>query len=277
MAVRDRAGLWFGPMTRHESAFAAAARPDRRIGHAVEHHASIGSTSDRARELLDVAGGPGTAVVADLQTSGRGRRGRTWTSPAGRNLMVSVAYRPRVAAADAWRLGLAAALAARDACRTAAPVDLKWPNDLVAGDSRKVGGLLIETLLDGDHVSAATIGIGINVNWAVSEMPAEISGVATSLAELAGEPVDRGALLGALLDRLDSELAAVDAGASPLERYRAACRTIGSAVTVEIGARRIDGVAITVDDAGGLVVETPSGRETVTSGEVVRVRPVVPA
>jgi BirA family biotin operon repressor/biotin-[acetyl-CoA-carboxylase] ligase len=264
-------------MTPPETPFAAAALADRRIGHAVELHASIGSTSDRARELLGLPGGPGTAVVAELQTNGRGRRGRTWTSPAGRNLMVSVAYRPRLAAADAWRLGLAAALAARDACRTVAAIDLKWPNDLVAGDGRKVGGLLIETMLDLDRVSAATIGIGINVNWAVAEMPEEIAGFATSLAELAGAPVDRGALLGALLDRLDGELAAVDAGASPLERYREACRTIGSAVTVEVGPRRIDGMAVAVDDAGGLVVETPSGRETITSGEVLRVRPTVPA
>jgi BirA family biotin operon repressor/biotin-[acetyl-CoA-carboxylase] ligase len=264
-------------MTRVETPFADAARADRRIGHAVEHHASIGSTSDRARELLDVPGGPGTAVVAELQTSGRGRRGRSWTSPAGRNLMVSVAFRPRLAAADAWRLGLAAALAARDACRTVAPVDLKWPNDLVAADGRKVGGLLIETVLDGDRVSAATIGIGINVNWAVAEMPAEIAGTATSLAELAGAPADRGALLGKLLDRLDVELSALEAGASPLDRYRDACRTIGSAVTVEVGSRSIDGIAVAVDDAGGLVVDTPAGRETVTSGEVVRVRPAVPA
>jgi BirA family biotin operon repressor/biotin-[acetyl-CoA-carboxylase] ligase len=264
-------------MTPHETPFAAAARPDRRIGHAVELHASIGSTSDRARELLDVAGGPGTAVVAELQTSGRGRRGRAWTSPAGRNLMVSVAYRPRLAASDAWRLGLAAALAARDACRTVAEVDLKWPNDLVAGDGRKVGGLLIETMLDGDRVTSATIGIGINVNWAVAEMPAEIAGFATSLAELAGASVDRGVLLGALLDRLESELDDLEAGASPLERYRSACRTIGSAVTVGIGTRTIDGVAVAVDEAGGLVVDTPSGRETVTSGEVLRVRPKVPA
>lgn len=264
-------------MTDHETPFSAAAIPDRRIGHAVELHASIGSTSDRARELLDVAGGAGTAVVAELQTSGRGRRGRSWTSPAGRNLMVSVAVRPRLGAADAWGLGLAAALAARDACRTVAPVDLKWPNDLVAGDGRKVGGLLIETLLDGDAVTAATVGIGINVNWAVAEMPAEIAGSATSLAELAGGPVDRGALLAALLDRLDGELIALERGASPLERYRAACRTIGGAVTVDVGSRRIDGVAVAVDDAGGLVVETPAGRETVTSGEVVRVRPAVPA
>jgi BirA family biotin operon repressor/biotin-[acetyl-CoA-carboxylase] ligase len=264
-------------MDRPETPFAAAARPGRLIGHAVELHASIASTSDRARELLDVAGGAGTAVVAERQTDGRGRRGRTWTSPAGRNLMVSVAYRPRIAASDAWRLGLAVALAARDACRTVAPVDLKWPNDLVASDGRKAGGLLIETVIDGERVSAATIGIGINVNWAAAEMPPEIAGSATSLAELAGTPIDRGALLAALLDRLDVELAATEAGASPLDRYRAACRTLGSEVVVEVGSRTIDGVAVAIDAAGALVLETSSGRETVTSGEVIRVRAAVPA
>ncbi|HSI99973.1 MAG TPA: biotin--[acetyl-CoA-carboxylase] ligase [Patescibacteria group bacterium] len=264
-------------MDRPETPFAAAARPGRRIGHAVELHDSIGSTSDRARELLDVAGGAGTAVVAELQTHGRGRRGRTWTSPPGRNLAVSVAVRPRIAASEAWRLGMAVAMASRDACRTVAPVDLKWPNDLVAGDGRKLGGLLIETEIDGERVSAATIGIGINVNWAVAEMPAEIAGSATSLAELTAGRVDRGALLAALLDRLDTELAELEAGGSPLERYRAACRTLGSEVTVEVGSRAIHGLAVAIDDAGALVVETRTGRETVTSGEVVRVRPAVPA
>ena len=264
-------------MDRPETPFAAAARPGRRIGHAVELHEAIGSTSDRARSLLDEPGGPGTAVVAELQTDGRGRRGRTWTSPAGRNLAVSVAFRPRMAASDAWRLGLAAALAARDACRTVAAIDLKWPNDLVASGGRKVGGLLVETEIDGERVSAAVIGIGINVNWPVAEMPAEISGSATSIEELTGARVDRGALLAALLERLDVELTAIDTGTALLDRYRAACRTLGSEVTVEIGARMIEGVAVAIDDAGGLVVRTPSGAETVTSGEVTRVRPVVPA
>jgi BirA family transcriptional regulator, biotin operon repressor / biotin---[acetyl-CoA-carboxylase] ligase len=264
-------------MDRPETPFAAAARPGRRIGHAIEVHETIGSTSDRARDLLELTGGAGTAVVAELQTDGRGRRGRTWMSPPRRNLMVSVAYRPRLAAPDAWRLGPAVALAARDACRTVAPVDLKWPNDLVAGDGRKAGGLLIETVIDGERVSAATIGIGINVNWAVAEMPSEIAGSATSLADLAGTRVDRGALLAALLDRLDAELAEIEAGGSPLDRYRAACRTLGSEVTIEAGPRTIDGVALAIDDSGGLVVETSSGRETVTSGEVVSVRSAVPA
>lgn len=260
-----------------ETPFTAAARAGRRIGHAVEVHEALGSTNDRARELLADAGGAGTAVVAELQTDGRGRRGRTWTSTAGRNLTVSVAYAPRVAASAAWGLGMAVALAARDACRTVALVDLKWPNDLVALDGRKVGGLLIETMIDGDRLSAAIIGVGINVNWGIAEMPSEIAGSATSLRELAGAPVDRGALLGALLDRLDVELTAIEERVSPLDRYRAACRTIGSEVAVEVGPRTIQGVAVGIDDAGALLVETPAGREVVTSGEVVRVRTAVPA
>jgi BirA family biotin operon repressor/biotin-[acetyl-CoA-carboxylase] ligase len=264
-------------MVRLETPFAAAARPGRQIGHAVELHETIGSTSDRARALLEAPDGAGTVVVAELQTEGRGRRGRTWSSPPGRNLTVSVAVRPAIAASDAWRLGLAVALAACDACRTVAPIDLKWPNDLIDVDGRKVGGLLIETMIDGDRLNAAIIGIGINVNWAAAEMPAEIAGSATSLAELAGAAVDRGVLLAELLERLDAELIAIEAGRSPLDRYRAACRTLGSEVTIEIGSRTIQGVAVALDEAGALIVETGSGRATVTSGEVVRVRSAVPA
>ena len=262
-------------MHESQSPFPAAARPGRRIGHSVEVHAEIGSTNDRARELL--AAGEGTAVVAELQTHGRGRRGRAWTSPPQRNLMVSVALRPRLAASDAWRLGLAAALASRDACRSVAAVDLKWPNDLVARDGRKVGGLLVETMLEGEGVREAVIGVGINVNWAVAEMPAEIAGSATSLMELSGHPVDRGALLACLLENLDHEVSAVEAGASPLERYRAACATLGEVVAIEAGGRRIEGRAVGLDDAGALVVATRDGTETVTGGEVVRVRRAVPA
>ena len=83
-----------------DAAWSAAADPSRRIGRAVEFHAEIDSTNDRAREALDEPGvGDGLAVVADLQTAGRGRRGRTWTSPSGVNLMLSVAVRPRIEAA----------------------------------------------------------------------------------------------------------------------------------------------------------------------------------
>jgi BirA family biotin operon repressor/biotin-[acetyl-CoA-carboxylase] ligase len=254
-----------------------ANRPRQRIGRGVEAHDSIGSTNDRARELLDEPGGEGRAIVTEEQTAGRGRRGRAWISPPGHNLMLSVAIRPRIGAADAWQLALAAALAGRSACAALAPVMLKWPNDLVSSDGAKLGGLLLETTIDGDRITSAVIGIGINVNWPRAEMPAEIAAGATSLGEIAGAPIERADLRSALLDALDAELMAVEAGTSPVPRYREVCATLGTDVGVETATGRVEGRAIEVDDDGALVIETASGRVALTSGEIVRVRTGAPA
>ena len=254
-----------------------ADRPRRRIGRGVEAHASIGSTNDRARALLHEPGGEGRAIVAEEQTAGRGRRGRTWVSPPGRNLTLSVAVRPRVAATDAWQLALAAALAARSACAALAPVALKWPNDVVSDDGAKVGGLLLETTIDGERVTSAVIGIGLNVNWPRAEMPPEIASGATSIGELAGVPIDRVDLLASLLDALDAELVAVEAGRSPVARYREVCATLGTEVGVDTAAGRVVGRAIAIDDLGALVLETTAGRMELASGEIVRIRSEAPA
>jgi BirA family biotin operon repressor/biotin-[acetyl-CoA-carboxylase] ligase len=267
-----------GPVSEDRGTdWAAARRPEARIGHAIEVHDTIGSTNDRARELLAEPGGEGVLVVAEGQSAGRGRRGRTWWSQPGRSLSVSVGLRPRLEASRAWQLGLAVALAAREACESVAPTGLKWPNDLVAADGRKVGGLLVETALEGDRLAAAVVGVGINANWRRAEMPVEISGTATSLGEVARRPVDRVGLLRALAEALEREVEAVERGRSPLEAYRTACVTLGSNVAVDTPAGRIEGPAVAVDEAGALVVETPSGPVAVTSGEVVRVRAAVPA
>ena len=154
---------------------------------------------------------------------------------------------------------------------------LKWPNDVVGPDGRKAGGILVETAAEGDRLTDAVIGIGLNVNWAAAEMPAELASTATSLGEVAGRRIDRGALLAVLLEALDREIGAVEAGTSPLARYRAACRTLGTEVAVELGGRTVIGRAVDVDATGCLVVETSGGRETIASGEVVHVRPVVTA
>ena len=253
-----------------------AIRPMRRIGHSIEAHASIGSTNDRARTLLEEAGLDGGVVVAEEQTDGRGRRGRAWLSPPGLNLMVSVALRPMLAASDAWQLGLSTALAVASACRSVAPVDLKWPNDVVATDGAKLAGLLIETMADGDRLTGAVLGIGINVNWTRDEMPAEIAH-ATSLADLSGVRVDRVLLLRGLLEQLDLEIAFLEAGESPLERYRAACTTLGAIVTVATPSGSVRGRAVDLDATGALVVDADDGRHVVASGEVVRVQREVTA
>jgi BirA family transcriptional regulator, biotin operon repressor / biotin---[acetyl-CoA-carboxylase] ligase len=251
--------------------WSAAADERRRIGHDVEFHARIGSTNDRAREALAEPGGEGRAIVADLQTSGRGRRGRTWHSPPGVNLMVSVALHPRLAARNAWQLAAAAALAVRDACRPWADLRLKWPNDLLAPDERKVAGLLIETALEGDLVAEAVVGAGINVNWPRSEMPPEIQPGASSLLEVGGTPVDRVALLGRILRALDTEVAWLESGISPLERYREAAVLDGRWATVLAGETAVTGRLAGIGDDGSLLVDTDAGRVAVAYGEIANV------
>jgi BirA family biotin operon repressor/biotin-[acetyl-CoA-carboxylase] ligase len=249
-----------------------AALAGRRIGHLIEAHASIGSTNDRARELLDVPGADGVVVVAEEQTAGRGRRGRSWLSPPGGSLSVSAAVRPALRASDAWQLGPSTALAVAAACDAVAAVGLKWPNDVVTEDGRKLGGILIETLVDGDALSGAVIGVGLNVNWRRAEMPEEIRDAAASLADVARQVVDPVALLSRLLDALSDELTRAERGESPLERYRARCTTLGHVVDVAVGNATIHGRAVDLDPVGALVVEAADGRHALSSGEVLRVR-----
>jgi BirA family transcriptional regulator, biotin operon repressor / biotin---[acetyl-CoA-carboxylase] ligase len=261
-------------------AWSGAADPARRVGHVVEFHAEIGSTNDRARAALREPGGEGLAVVADLQTAGRGRRGRSWESPAGVNLTVSVGVRPILDPSQAGLLGIAAALATRDACAAMAgdpTLAIRWPNDVVTGRGDKVAGLLVETAVEAGRLVEAVIGIGINVNWRRSAMPPEIAARATSLAELAGRELDRTALLALLLDALDAELAALERGASPIDRFRSVSALDGRRVVVELGDEQLKGLAAAVGDDGALLLDTDEGRVALTIGEVISVRDATPA
>lgn len=251
-----------------------AADSARRIGHAVEFHAEMASTNDRARAALDEPGGDGLAVVADLQTAGRGRRGRSWISPAGANLLVSVALRPAVAPRLAGLLGAAAALAVRDACASVAPdagLGIRWPNDVVDRDGRKVAGLLVETALESGELAEAVIGIGINVNWHPADMPPEIGDAATSLLALVGAMVDRVELLRRLLHALDDELRTLERGETPLERLRASSWLDGRMIEVDTGAQMITGCAAGIADDGSLLLDAEVGRLALSVGEVARV------
>lgn len=254
----------------------AAAGPGRQVGHAIEFHRSIGSTNDRAWELLR-AGRAGIAVVADLQTAGRGRHGRTWASPPGVNLLVSIGARTDLAPEDAWRLAAAAALALLEACRpvvarAGATLEIRWPNDVVDARGDKVAGLLAETAIVGDRVRDVVIGAGLNVNWRRAEMPAEIAARATSLCELASTEIDRVGLLAGYLRALDGELAAVEAGRSPVERFRAAATWLtGRQVEVSTGKPASVGVVAGIGDDGSLMLETDRGLVSLGYGEVTRV------
>jgi BirA family biotin operon repressor/biotin-[acetyl-CoA-carboxylase] ligase len=117
----------------------------------------------------------------------------------------------------------------------------------------------------------AVLGIGINVNWARTDMPPDIAPGATSLADASGQPVDRVVVLSALLAALDEEITAVEAGASPLARFQEASWLTGQSIEVETPAGRLRGVAGPVADSGGLVLTGPAFQTIVTVGEVIRV------
>ena len=201
--------------------------------------------------------------------------GRTWLSPSGVNLLVSVGLRLELPAERAWWVAAGAALAMRSVAHDAVGADaglaVRWPNDLVTADGLKVAGLLVETEIEGARVASAVIGMGVNVNWRRDDMPSDIGAGATSLADLAGKPIDRIELLRGLLAALDDEVIRIEAGTSPQVRFQSASWLTGREIEVETPAGRLTGVAGAITDTGGLVLDGPTVHTTVTVGEVIRV------
>ncbi len=223
-------------------------------------------------------------AVAEFQTAGRGRLGRRWEAPPGSNLLVSVLLRPALRPEQQHLAAAALALAAADASEGVAgvPLAVKWPNDLLGPDGRKVAGVLAEADVGGGPVTvgpppAVVVGIGINVNWPASDddLPADLVGAAGSLRQLAGSPVDRGRLLAALLEALEprvEDLATPAGRARQAEALRTRCTTLGADVVVELADARFEGRAVDLTPDGHLVVETAGARRTVVAGDVVHLR-----
>ena len=223
----------------------------------VRHLAEVGSTNREVAALARQGAPEGVVVVADHQTRGRGRRGRSWESPPGSSLLVSVLLRPATPHVAAMATGLAARQACAEVAGAAA--SLKWPNDVLAG-AGKLGGILAEVVGD-----AVVVGLGVNVGWH-TPLPAG----AVDLRRLGGRPVDRGQLLVAFLLALEDR--SRQPGEAVLAEYRARCATVGRPVRVALGTERIVGTASDVDDHGRLVVDTHSGRWVIDAGDVVHLR-----
>ncbi len=249
---------------------------------------SIDSTN---RYLLDEArrGAPdGTVAVADHQVAGRGRLDRRWLAPPGANLLLSVLLRPDLAADQRHLASAVMALAAADAVDAVAGLraGIKWPNDLLGPDGRKLAGVLAEADLTGrpgaSHPASPPIvvGIGINVNWPHhdGDLPGELVGSATSLLQQVGRPIDRVELLEALLCALEprtADLGAVSGRARQAADFRARCTTVGSRVRVELSDHRFEGLATGVTPEGHLTGQVGEATRTVTAGDVVHLRTTV--
>jgi BirA family transcriptional regulator, biotin operon repressor / biotin---[acetyl-CoA-carboxylase] ligase len=250
----------------------------------------VAETGSTNADLLAAAGagaGEGTVLVAEVQTAGRGRLDRRWASPPRAGLTLSVLLRPGgVPAALLGWLPLLAGVAAAAAVRrvTAVAAELKWPNDVLAGDA-KLGGILAERT-----GTAVVIGIGLNVWQGQADLPPDAAATSLALAAGAGGaglagtggPGLRERLLTDLLDGLSrwylawrDQASPGDADACGLRReYLRRCATLGQTVTVTMpGAEPVTGIAAGVDQTGRLEVRTAAGLVPVTAGDVTQVRP----
>ena len=237
------------------------------VGHRIDYHHTIGSTMDAARDLARDGATEGLVVVAEEQTKGRGRFNRTWVSPPGLNLYLTVLLRPT--REQLAYMNMAATLAVCETAREIAAVQpvVKWPNDVRIAD-RKLAGILIETAFDGSSLDHALVGIGVNVNLDVDEHP-EIADTATSLRSAAGREFDRSEVLQALLGRLDAWYARVTAGERLTAQWSASLETLGKRVELMWRDQLLQGIAESVDDQGNLILLQPDGtRITAVAGEV---------
>ena len=238
----------------------------------VSWHAETGSTNADAAALADAGAPEGCVVLADLQTAGRGRLGRSWSSPAGTGIYASVLFRPKPRVAR--MLTIAAGVALAEAIETVAgivPV-LKWPNDLYLGgglqSGRKVAGILAEA---GVSSGETWVVIGFGINVLPVSFPHELASRATSLESELGRPVDRGELFAACLVQLAARYLDLRAGRCQDvvgAWRRRASPTFGRPVEwVDEGVTKT-GAVKDIDDDGGLLVDTEAGVVRVVSGEL---------
>lgn len=229
------------------------------------------STNSEICRARRAGAGHGTAAIAEEQTAGRGRRGRSWESEPGVNLYFSMLLLPELEVQKASMLTLVTALAVAGALRELGlPVQIKWPNDVVTA-GKKVCGILTELYFEPEGRYYVVVGVGINVNQ--TAFPEEMRQSATSLRNAAGGRVfDREAVLARVLRLFEAhyERFLSDGGFGGLRpAYEAYLANRGAAVRVEDPKGAWTGTALGIDDAGELRVQRPDGStETVYAGEV---------
>ncbi|MEM1691470.1 MAG: biotin--[acetyl-CoA-carboxylase] ligase [Thermofilaceae archaeon] len=232
---------------------------------------SCSSTQEVAAALAEAGAGEGTVVVAEEQTAGRGRLGRSWVSPRG-GLWFTVLLRPESLRLS-HLLSLTAGVAVARSLRELFGVDagLKWPNDVLV-EGRKVAGILVEGSVEADRIRYALLGVGINVN---NDLPPELRGSASSLKEFTGRPLPRVPLLLKVLKELDRAYSSLRSGAveSVLGEWRRLSVTLGKRVKVLSSDGVFEGVALDIDEWGGLLVESRDGGQRVFyAGDIVHLR-----
>jgi len=246
-----------------------------RFGRKIHYFPSLDSTNTMASTLAEDGAVEGTLVIVDEQTKGKGRRGRSWYSPPGLGIWMSLILRPAIAPRLAPGLSIVTGLSLAETIREVMNLEaqVKWPNDcLIKG--AKVAGILTELSGDREQVNYIVLGVGLNVNQQIFDFPVELQKTATSLAIESESVIPRADFLSKFLLKLETRYDSFlrDGVAPFIDPYTRMCSLIGREVTAEIGKKTITGMATKIDPGGALVIESEGQEVALTAGEVVHVR-----
>ncbi len=245
----------------------------RVIGRRMKYLESTGSTTQVARDLLcqqDPARLHGMVVIAEEQTGGQGRLGRTWASPPG-GIWTTTILAPRMPIDRVFMVTMAGAIAVVRALRKDLDLGalIKWPNDILIGD-RKVAGLLLELSAENSVVNHALLGIGIDANVSLDHLPSDLRALATSLSAELGKQVDRPALLASILREFERryDLLEAEEYETVAKEWRSLSATLGHRVRITTLAKSFEGEAVDIDEFGALLVRKETGAlERVIAGD----------
>ena len=238
----------------------------RFIGQKVIYHPRLASTMEVARQAARQGAAEGTVVVADEQTAGKGRIKRLWLSPRG-SLALSIILYPDMSYLPYLTMLASLAVAHSIEAITGLESQLKWPNDVLI-DGKKVCGILIESDVRANMVAYAIIGIGINVNFRLSDFP-EILSTATSLADELGKAVSRVDVIRHLLVEIERLYSALPDGEPVYREWRDRLVTLGRKVQVKSGEAMLEGIAESVARDGSLLLRHDNGSSTkIVAGDV---------
>ena len=247
----------------------------KRLGRTVHAYRSVKSTNDLAARLAEDGAPEGVVVTAEEQTKGRGRLGRNWFSPPKTGVYLSIILRPTFPPEDAPGLSVMTAVALADTLATWRPgkVQIKWPNDIWI-NGRKVAGILTELSAERNGINHVIVGVGINVNHRAGDFPEELRATATSLRRELRRKADRLELVRLFLHNLEQEytLYLKYRLKKSLTRVRKYSALLGREVTLQSGHSRRTGVVKDIDRNGALILQTATGLETITAGEVTVVK-----
>ncbi len=245
----------------------------RFIGKQIRHFDRTASTSWIAKQLAaetDPEKLHGMVIIAEEQTGGVGRLGRAWVSPAG-GIWITIVLKPKIPLDHLFMITMAGSIAIARAIRKEYNISalIKWPNDIFAGD-KKVGGLLLELAAEADTVHYGLLGIGIDANISLADLPPNLKDTVTSLQAEVGYEVDRVALLARVLREFELRYQQLEDGEydSIIREWKSLSLTLDQRVAIRTINKTFEGVAIDIDNHGALIIRKDNGRiERVIAGD----------